>query len=49
MTSTIGEVLPTAARRFGARTALLVGDRSFSFDDLEALRRLLPDIDDGHR
>ena len=37
MTSTIGEVLPTAARRFGARTALLVGERSFSFDDLEAL------------
>jgi long-chain acyl-CoA synthetase len=37
MTSTIGEVLPTAARRFGDRTALLVGDRSFSFDDLEAL------------
>src|SRR3954453_18446026 len=37
MTSTIGEVLPTAARRFAGRTALLVGDRSFSFDDLEAL------------
>ena len=37
MTSTIGEVLPTAARRFGDRTALLVGDRAFSFDDLEAL------------
>ncbi len=34
MTSTIGEILPVAARRFGARTALLVGDRSFSFDDL---------------
>src|SRR5215207_3975827 len=37
MTSTIGEVLPTAARRFGDRTALLVGDSSFSCDDLEAL------------
>ena len=37
MTSTIGEVLPTAARRFGDRTALLVGDRAFSFEDLEAL------------
>ena len=37
MTSTIGEILPVAARRFGARTALLVGDRSFSFDELEAL------------
>ena len=37
MTSTIGEILPTAARRFGDRTALLVGERAFSFDDLEAL------------
>ena len=37
MTSTIGEVVPTAARRFGDRTALLVGDRAFSFDDLDAL------------
>ena len=37
MTSTIGEILPVAARRFGTRTALIVGDRSFSFDDLEGL------------
>ena len=37
MTSTIGEILPVAAQRFGARTALMVGDRSFSFDDLQAL------------
>jgi long-chain acyl-CoA synthetase len=37
MTSTIGEILPTAARRFGARRALLVGDRAFSFDDLNTL------------
>jgi len=37
MTSTIGEILPAAARRFGAHTALVVGDRSFTFDDLEAL------------
>jgi long-chain acyl-CoA synthetase len=37
MTNTIGQVLPVAARRFGARTALLVGDRSWSFADLEAL------------
>ncbi len=37
MTSTIGEILPVAAQRFGARTALLVGDHSFSFDDLQAL------------
>ena len=36
-TSTIGEILPVAARRFGARTALIVGDRSFSFADLESL------------
>ena len=37
MTSTIGEILPVAARRFGGRTALVVGDRSFSFDELQAL------------
>jgi long-chain acyl-CoA synthetase len=37
MTSTIGEILPAAARRFGAKTALIVGDRSFSFDDLQGL------------
>jgi len=36
VTSTIGEVLPDAARRFGSRTALIVGERSFSFDDLQA-------------
>src|SRR4051794_21749985 len=37
MTSTIGQILPVAAQRFGARTALLVGDRVFSFAELEAL------------
>ena len=37
MTSTIGEILPIAARRFGPRTALIIGDRSFTFDDLHAL------------
>ena len=37
MTSTIGEILPVAARRFGARTALIVDDRSFSFDELQGL------------
>jgi long-chain acyl-CoA synthetase len=37
MTSTIGEILPVAARRFGTRTALVVGDRSFTFADLQAL------------
>ena len=36
-TRTIAEVLPVAARRFGARAALIVGDRSFSFDELHAL------------
>jgi len=34
--STIGEILPGAARRFGARPALIVGDRSFSFEELQA-------------
>jgi len=37
LTSTIGEILPAAARRFGARPALIVGDRSFSFEELQAL------------
>src|SRR6478609_10219202 len=37
MTSTIGQILPVAAQRFGARRALLVGDRVFSFAELEAL------------
>ena len=37
MTSTIGQILPVAAQRFGARTALSVGDREFSFAELEAL------------
>lgn len=41
MASMIGEILPVAAQRFGARTALLVGDPSFSFDDLEALSSLV--------
>jgi long-chain acyl-CoA synthetase len=37
MTSTIGQILPVAAQRFGSRTALVVGERSFSFDELEDL------------
>src|SRR6478609_1062963 len=37
MTSTIGQILPVAAQRFGARRALLVGDRVFSFAELEIL------------
>jgi long-subunit acyl-CoA synthetase (AMP-forming) len=36
LASTIGEILPAALRRFGARPALIVGDRSFSFDELQA-------------
>jgi len=36
LTSTIGEILPAAARRFGTRPALIVGDRSFSFEELQA-------------
>jgi long-chain acyl-CoA synthetase len=43
MTSTIGQILPVAAQRFGSRTALLVGDRSFSFDDLQALSNRVAD------
>ena len=37
MTSTIGEILPEAARTIRAKTALVVGDRSFSFRELEAM------------
>src|SRR5262245_33224019 len=37
MTSSISQILPVAAQRFGIRTALIVGDRSLSFTDLEAL------------
>src|SRR3954453_22227772 len=39
MTSTIGQILPVAAQRFGANPALLVGDRSFSFAELQALSK----------
>src|SRR6476659_6690598 len=37
MSSTIGQILPVAAQRFGDRTALLVGDRSLSFAELQTL------------
>jgi long-chain acyl-CoA synthetase len=37
MTSTIGGIVPAAARRFGSRAALLVEGRTFSFQDLEDL------------
>ena len=37
MTQTIGEILPRAARRFGAKTALRIEQRAFSFQELDAL------------
>src|SRR5262245_44521350 len=37
MVSTIGEILPAAARRFGDRTALLVDGQRFTFRALDAL------------
>ena len=35
MVTTIGEILPEAARRFGDKAALIVGTETFSFADLE--------------
>jgi long-chain acyl-CoA synthetase len=37
MITTLGEVLPRAARLFGDRTALVAGERSLSFRDLDRL------------
>jgi long-chain acyl-CoA synthetase len=37
MASTIGEILPEAARRFGDNTALIVQDEAFSFSELESM------------
>ena len=37
MVATIGDILPTAAKLFGAKTALIVGNRVFSFADLDLL------------
>jgi len=34
---TLGEILPQAAARYGAKTALVMGDRCFSFSELEEL------------
>ena len=34
---TIGRILPEAARRFADKTALIVGDRSFTFAEMDAL------------
>ena len=36
-TTTLGELLPTAARRFAGRTALVVEEESFTFAELESL------------
>ena len=37
MVTTIGEILPQAARRFGDREAVVVGTESFSFTELDTL------------
>ena len=37
MAATIGEILPTAAARHAKRTALVVGDRQLTFQELDAL------------
>jgi long-chain acyl-CoA synthetase len=37
MINTLAEILPNAARRYGDRTALIVEDKRFTFDDLDAL------------
>ena len=37
MTATLGEILPHAARRFGDRTAVIVEDRRFTFNQLDQL------------
>ena len=41
MLGSLAEVLPSAAERFGDRSALIVGDRSFSFTELDALSSAL--------
>jgi long-chain acyl-CoA synthetase len=37
MLDSLGQVLPHAAREFGDRTALVIGEKSFSFRDLDEL------------
>ena len=37
MLNSLGEVLPSAARRFGDKVALAVGDRTFTFRQLDGL------------
>ena len=41
MLGSLAEVLPSAAERFGDRRALVVGDRSFSFNELDELSSAL--------
>lgn len=37
MVRTMGEILPDAARRFGDKVALVIGDQRFTFSQLEAM------------
>ncbi len=37
MMGTLGDILPQAAARYGAKTALVIGDRCFSFSELEEM------------
>ena len=41
MLQSLGELLPAAARRFGDRTALVFGEREFSFRELDQLSNAL--------
>ena len=41
MLETLGEVLPASARRFGDKTALVIGGRRFTFNELNALSNRL--------
>ncbi len=41
MLKTLGELLPMAAKRYGEKTALVVDDRTFSFDELDKLSNRL--------
>ncbi len=41
MPRTLGEVLPNAARKYGDKTALIIGDRSFGFAELNTLSNRL--------
>ena len=41
MLDTLGQVLPHAARRYGGKRALVIGERSFSFNELDQLSSAL--------